>query len=579
MKKFRLLVLALTLLFVLSPAAFAASRETYRLDDLGMSIDIPSEYVVFTRDIADDDPNLSAYGLNKNDLSDLMESRNLYLDIWDTYVSFEITVTMTDNSISDFNLISDTALNVLASSFTDEFASYGLTIETWEIYQHDQAKFLKIYENMPKGTDMVYGLQYYTVYDHKAISITMSSYSGAIDAEKEAILASILDTVHFDQEPLRRETPPDTAAFLFRDEDTGCEFTVPANWTQKPLSQERETIDVKFASSREPGLCILYGSTDIWSEMPLSEKIGLTRADIDNSLFTGLEEFAETMGVEKNKTSMLSYGGNEYYTYSNTTTASEYGIDLRITQTCFMRVENGYLYTFQFNGDIAGPYYDDFESLLESVKYQAVELSNHEDASDKSLPSSYGAAAGRTSPSNYTQPAVSPPPYEPDYSIASILLSLFITITIYSVPIFVYRYAVIKQPVEKKRAKKITIIYAAIAFAVMFFLHFLINGNGATSGGAIVFWSWVNYDVLTRGKKQPAENQSTWVSQTAAPVGAQQESTLQTKKLISEPGLPEITREPQPDPGEEDVVFCHQCGAKLNKSHHFCYKCGAEVVK
>lgn len=583
MKKFCFLILMLTLLFMMSTTAFAASNETYRLDELGLSIDIPSDYVVFTRDIADDDPNLSVYGLNKNDMSDLMESRNLYLDAWDTYVNFEITVTMTDISISDFNLISDTTLNFLASSFTEEYASYGITIDTCEIYQHDQAKFLKIYQSKPDGANIVYGLQYYTVYDHKAINITMLSYSGAIDSEKGSILASIVKTVHFDQEPLRMEPPPDTEAFLYRDEDTGCEFTVPANWTQKPLSQDRETIDVEFASNKEPGLCIFYGSTDIWAEMSFSEKKGLTRADIDNTIYSP-EEFAESAGVEKGQISTVSYGGKEYFAYTTTISTSEYGFDFEATQTYLIRFENGYGYNFQFAGDSTSPYYDDFVSLLESVKYPAVESTsppNYDKPSESAPSSNYDDPVESTPPSSYADTAnrATPSGSDSKYIEINLFFSLLITITIYSVPIFVYRYAIIKQPVEKSRAKKITIIYAAIAFVVMSFLLYAVNGSGA-AGGAIVLWSLVNYGVLTGGKdRRQVDEWSEGISRTAPPVAEQSRSVPEAENSILASDFSEMARGSQTDPGEENVVFCHQCGTKLNGDCQFCYKCGAKIIK
>ena len=163
------------MLLLVSATAFASSGKTYQLAELGMSIDIPTEYVVFTRDITDNDPNLSAYGLCKSDLLSLMKSRNIYLNAWDKDVNFEIIVTMIESKINDFNLMSDTVLNTLASSFKSAYIDRGITVEKYEIYQHDQAKFIKVYINQPNGADKVYGLQYYTVYDNKAINVTMQS--------------------------------------------------------------------------------------------------------------------------------------------------------------------------------------------------------------------------------------------------------------------------------------------------------------------------------------------------------------------------------------------------------------------
>lgn len=127
MKRLYSFVLMLIMVLSMSTTVFAASSKSYQLDDLGMSIDIPSEYVTFTRNISDNDPNLATYGLNKKDLSDLMKSGNIYLNAWDKDVTFEIVVTMIDSTITDFNLMSDTMLNCSHIEFVMEFLRNNTT--------------------------------------------------------------------------------------------------------------------------------------------------------------------------------------------------------------------------------------------------------------------------------------------------------------------------------------------------------------------------------------------------------------------------------------------------------------------
>jgi hypothetical protein len=558
MKRLYSFVLMLIMVFSMSTTVFAAASKSYQLDDLGMSIDIPSEYVTFTRNISDSDPNLATYGLTKKDLSDLMNTRNIYLNAWDKDVTFEIIVTMVDSTITDFNLMSDTVLNTLASSFKSEYANSGVTVEKYEVYQHDQAKFIKIYISQPNGSDKAYGLQYYTVYDNKAINVTMQSYSGKIDSSKEAILQSIVSTVHFVKEPLKLESVPDTAAFTYKDKDTGAEFIVPANWTQDTLSKDRQFLDVKFTSNKEPGLSILYGSTDMWGEMSASEKKGYSRADLNNEIFT-VDEFAETMGVPKSNVSTVSYGNKEYYKYTTVMTSSSYGVNLEATMTCLMRIENGYAYTFQFSGDNKNAYYKDFESLLGSVKYPEIQ--------------------GGTIVNGM-----------PEFSAVNILLSLLVTIIIYSVPIIIYRYGIARRPIEKGKAKKITIIYAVIAFIAMSVLIFVINGSGA-AGGAILLWSWINYKVLTTGKAQNEEksNESEPVAEAVThiepvaiePAVKMTEMPVHSNRILSSSmSAPIVESQPvETGEGPDDIVFCYKCGTKLSKSNQFCHKCGTKIVK
>ena len=201
MKRSLMVFLILCLAFsLLSPAAFAAGS-SYKLDELGMSIELPQDYIVFTRDIKSNDPNLSAYGLTRDELYSLMVDGCIYLNAWDKDLNYEIIVTMTDSPVEDFNLYSDTALMDLASSAEDEYRNYGITYIKSELYQHSQAKFIKIYISQQSNGSAVYGLEYSTVYNSQAINITLQSYSGKINSSKEAILKEIVDSVRFDTAP------------------------------------------------------------------------------------------------------------------------------------------------------------------------------------------------------------------------------------------------------------------------------------------------------------------------------------------------------------------------------------------
>lgn len=309
--------------------------------------------------------------------------------------------------------------------------------------------------------------------------------------------------------------------FLYKDNDTGVEFSVPANWTQEALSKEREFLDVKFTSDRDAGKSILYGSTDLWAELSSSERDGLSRSDLNNSVFS-MDEIADAMGVTQSDLSKVTYGGSEYYQYV-----------LGTTVTGLTRVENGYAYSFQFSGDKSNSLYRDFEALLESVTYPSSESTSSYDGFLR-------------------------------FSSSSIILSLLITITVYSLPIIIYRYCIVKHPVEREKAKKITIIYGIIAFIVMSILIFTMNGSGA-AGGAILLWCWVNYKVLTNG----------W--ETQSKYSTQQNSEIANTVLVDTDNKQSTAKEEQGYSGENSIPFCYKCGAKLGENSRFCHKCGTKI--
>lgn len=98
--------------------------------------------------------------------------------------------------------------------------------------------------------------------------------------------------------------------------------------------------------------------------------------------------------------------------------------------------------------------------------------------------------------------------YFANSAIVEMLVNLVVTIAIYSLPIFVYRYVIRKKPVEKRTAKIITGIYGITVFLIISILIFTLNGNGV-AGGAIVFWSYVNYRVLISGEANAVESPGT----------------------------------------------------------------------
>lgn len=171
------------------------------------------------------------------------------------------------------------------------------------------------------------------------------------------------------------------AGYTYTDNDSGVTFTVPYNWEEKPLNTNPEYIDVKFVSSRYEGECILYGSTDIWLLMSESEKKGHTRAQCDNSIFSK-NDYATLLGVPISSLREVTYRGNTYIQGELTESTEVYGIPVSVTMTILVRIENGWMYTFQVSGTSTDEHYHDFLSLVNSVSYPIVETDNPLTAGD-----------------------------------------------------------------------------------------------------------------------------------------------------------------------------------------------------
>lgn len=550
-------------------SAQATGTTTYDLDQLGMSIDIPDDYDVFTRDTPADDPAYAWYGFTKESFDSLLEERNIYLNAIPPNSSREIVVTMIESTIQSFHLMSDTTLSFLASTWTDVYEDSGVTCLKYEIYQHQQVKFVKIYISQEDDGQPVYGLQYYTVCNGQAINITMHSYSGELTQADEDSLQEIVDSANFwNAEPIP-ETDITTEPFMYVDSKTGVSFTVPANWQEKALFEERTAIDAKFASTQEEGLLIFYGSADFWETIPESERAGLSRTDIDSLAFLEVDsvELARSWGVEGAEVSQKEYNGKTYLMMDGILSGQAYEQTVSIPMIIALRMENGYLCHFQFAGTADSPYFQDFTQLLGSVQYPEV-------------PSGYGTES--THYSTY-RPSVGA-------SIATVIITSFLlTVAVYSLPIIIYRYGIVKRPVEHKKAMRIVILYGIAAFFIISAIIFSIDGRGAT-GGAIFLWSWINYRVLIGGKPSA---QDLPVQEAASSNNSPQEIIPPTSP---EPALPDgqihqtgisVLTEPEmstsldPSKSENDarpkILFCHKCGSRLIFRGTHCFRCGAKI--
>lgn len=203
------------------------------------------------------------------------------------------------------------------------------------------------------------------------MNFTLRSYEGSISGSQENAICTIVDSIRLNYEVEAAPTVEASPAFQYTDKDTGVTFTVPDGWNKATLYEQRNYLDTKFESVADPGLIILYGSTDIWSELSPSERAGYSRADLSSDIFTK-QDIADIFGTNQYLVDDITYGGVHYFKVVIITEKEALGLKLSITMTQLFRVENGWGYTFQFAGDESSPYYADFVSLIKSAKYPEV---------------------------------------------------------------------------------------------------------------------------------------------------------------------------------------------------------------
>lgn len=376
MKKFFACITSLILFILPNIVAFSVSN-TYALEELGLKVTIPSEYSVITKDTSSNNPIFNKLGTTKTKLISQFESNDIYLNAISDKHNEEIVITMKKNIIDNFSSVGDTMLESIASSLVEQFADVGAEVTNYEFYQHSQAKFIKIYYN--RKAEGVNSIQFYTVYDGKAINFTLHSYDDDGTYRnyyrRANVIKSIVDSVIFINEPPTSNPMEKTDSFIYNDTDSGTSFAVPSNWKQDDFNKKKDNLDVKFASVKDSACLIMFGSNDLWAQASDSEKNEYSRSDIDNSLFTK-SDIAEMNNLSEDDISIITYNGVQYYMYEVETSSEEFDIGLSFKSTHAIHIENGWMYMFYFSGTNKHSMYSDFEKLLNSVSYPSYTISN-----------------------------------------------------------------------------------------------------------------------------------------------------------------------------------------------------------
>ena len=356
----------------------------------------------------------------------------------------------------------------------------------------------------------------------------------------------------------------------YTDPDTGTTFVVPEGWNEVTLSIENSGIfQVQFSSQKYPGSTLMYGSTDLWSEMTASERSGLTRSEANSAYLyedkVFLKSFADQLtqeGIETSEDDMqlVTYGKNECIEIPSAQTV--YGI--RIPFTIILYLENGYFHIFMFGGT-SNEATEDFQSILYSLQVPESESSNEQNASGLNL--------SMLNPLTF-------------------LINLLLTFFVYTLPILFYRFVLHSSPLEKKQAKKAVTIYGICAYLLMCFIMALFTGHAA--GVSIFFWSYVNYYILTSGKRPEPKPADTPAAHTdrfplaptpaapSAPVSSAPAAPIpQAPPAAYTPVQPASTfapAAPQTPAPAPRIQFCRKCGFRLLDDSKFCSVCGASIV-
>lgn len=238
-------------------AAVEDAIPVYTIEELGMTVQIPADLIVFTRHIDPNDPNPALFDLTKENLENYFIAHDIYLNAVALKVTHEINIFMLNRSeiqeTMDFGTYTDSELQAFIDNSGDIYKQPDVTYIQTEIDDtHPQVKFIKSYFERPNGTYPAYGVQYYTIHNGMVIDITLMSYDKPITADREALIHGVINSVRFEQAdlPVVSSTVPSTepsVSSVPTDEPSVSNIpsasAVPSVQTSSPTTTTSPTVD------------------------------------------------------------------------------------------------------------------------------------------------------------------------------------------------------------------------------------------------------------------------------------------------------------------------------------------------
>ncbi|MCW5952855.1 MAG: hypothetical protein KIT69_11415 [Propionibacteriaceae bacterium] len=179
--------------------ATADDFTVYLIENANLSISMPSEIAVVTRDgIQSHAEELEELGLDLPGLLQLLESNGGYLDAIATDVSHEYMVAVieppNEQRVWSFGKLSDDLLKDMSSPVAKEIEKTGYQAAFDEIHRVGEVAYMVM---SGSGAGQDHYRQYYTIVNGRMTSITLHSYIGPISDEQAATHQRIVDSARF----------------------------------------------------------------------------------------------------------------------------------------------------------------------------------------------------------------------------------------------------------------------------------------------------------------------------------------------------------------------------------------------
>ena len=525
MKKYvRRALCALAAAAFLSVAAIGAQPDRWEFSDAGIAIEIPQDFFVTAR--------------HRGDGNDALRQ--------DQYLCAEKEA---DGYSLGLYVLCDTGLTLDALFAADDAAELLAAVgvekkgvnDTGSRYDGAQGTaFLRLAGSRIALDGISYPIvRYVTVLDEKLVYLELLCDRTELAPEAERAAQDAADSI-----AALEPAPPQPLAYA--PADGLVRFTVPAGWCAADGTRA-----FFVPEDDELAASIFYTSADVWSRLPAAEQQRLPRAAMDNatlSLSEAEQEVARRAGCEVQFSNMTQCAGREFFEIGYLAYLDEFGADLPMT--LLVRVEDGYLYQYQFRGDREGAYYDDFLSLVESAEY-------HRAAQE---PPAAGPEPPLDMPLRGTSAAV------------AFFFSLLQVGWISTAPAIIYRFAIRREPLARRRASAVAAAWALLVQMGVLAFSAPLSAELAVRTLVVALCAVINRRLLMRASPSAADVQAVHAAFSAAQAEreAEERNARDLAAIIAH-----YSAGARGDGAEAPPLYCTKCGAQLEDGASVCAKCGA----
>lgn len=182
---------------IVCPFALTASAEStaYEIDALNMSIPIPDDMIVLTRESTANDEFFKTFKLNYDTTMSKLTEGNIYLEsvTEDSALTITVTMTKTEDSkkIGSYNSLSDEELANIMQKLRE-----NKTYKDASPVEYNDIKYICLNMSFKSGKKTVQAQQYNTVMNGENINITLQAAPGKkLKAADKEMLAEIVSSV------------------------------------------------------------------------------------------------------------------------------------------------------------------------------------------------------------------------------------------------------------------------------------------------------------------------------------------------------------------------------------------------